>query len=86
MVCPFESYVLAVMREYVGGEPTTAKRKLCFFCDSLFSDTKTFNENLQEIHSLPPVTQIQNSDRKLPQASAFRWYSADVPLRSKRRS
>ena len=48
----------------------TAKQKLCIYCNSLF-DTKIFNKHLQEVHSLPPDTQTQNSERKLLHLSAF---------------
>ena len=50
---------------------STANKKLCIFFNCLFCDTKVFNKHLQESHSLPPVTQIRNSEGRLPQASAF---------------
>ena len=37
----------------------------------VFPDTKTFNKHLQEVHSLPPVTQSLNLERKLPHESGF---------------
>ena len=71
MECPFKSYSLAVMKKHVEEKHGSTKQKLCIYCNSLFSDTKIFNQPLQEVHSLPPVTQTQNSKGKLPKASAF---------------
>ena len=71
MECPLKSYSLAVMKKHVEEKHGSTKQKLCIYCNSLFSDTKTFNKHSQEVHSLPPVTQTQNSKGKLPQASAF---------------
>ena len=71
MECPFKSYSLAVMKKHVEEKHGSTKQKLCVYCNSLFSDTKILNKHLQEIHSLPPVTQTQKSKGKLPQASAF---------------
>ena len=71
MECPFKSYSLAVMKKHVEEKHGSTKQKLCIYCNSLFSDTKIFNKHLQEVHSLPPVTQTQNSKGKLLQASAF---------------
>ena len=70
MDCPFKSYSLVVMKKHVE-EKYCTKQRLCIYCNSLFSQTKIFNKHLQEVHSLPPVTQTQNSKGKLPQASAF---------------
>ena len=67
----FKSYFLAVMEKHVEKKQGSTKQKLCIYCNSLFSDTKTFNKHSQEVHSLPPVTQTQNAEGKLPQASAF---------------
>ena len=41
------------------------------FTATVSSLIKIFNKHLQEVHSLPPVTQTQNSKGKLPQESAF---------------
>ena len=71
MECSFKSYSLAVMKKHIEEKYGTTKQKLCIYCNSLFFDARTFNKHLQEIHSLPPVTQTQNSERNLPQASAF---------------
>ena len=71
MECPFKSYSLAVMKKHVEEKQGSTKQKLWIYCNSHFSDTKIFNKHLQEVHSLPPVTQTQNSKGKLPQASAF---------------
>ena len=68
--CLFKSYSLAVMKKQFKKRGIT-KQKLCIYCNSLFFDTKIFNKNLYEVHSLPPVTQTQNSERKPPRASAF---------------
>ena len=59
------------MKKHVEEKQGTAKQKLCIYCNSLFSDTKILNKHLQQVLSLPPVTQTQMSERKLPQAYAF---------------
>ena len=59
------------MKKHVEEKHCTAKQKLCIYSNSLFSETKTFIQHLQHVHSLPSVTQTQNSQGKLPQASAF---------------
>ena len=59
------------MTKHVEEKHDTAKQKLRIYCNSLLSDTKTFNKLLEEVHWLPPVTQTQKSQCKLPQASAF---------------
>ena len=57
------------MKKQVDEKHGTRTQKLCI--DSRSSDTRTFNEHLQETHVLPPVTQIKNSETKLPQASSL---------------
>ena len=59
------------MKKQVEEKLCTVKRKLCIYCNSIFSETKTFDEPLQRFHSLCPVTQTQNSEGKLPQESVF---------------
>ena len=71
MGCPFKNGSLAVMKKHVEEKHGTTKQKLCIYCNSLFSHTEIFNKPLQEVQSLPAFTQTQNSERKLPQASAF---------------
>ena len=47
------------------------QNKLRICCNSLFSDTKTSNKDLEEVQSLTPVTETRISKRKLPQISTF---------------
>ena len=63
MECPVEISSLAVMKKRVEEKHV--------FRNRLFFDTKTFSKNLQEVLSLPPVPQTENSERKLTQAPAF---------------
>ena len=71
MECLFKRNYLAVMKKHVEEKHGTAKQKLCIYCNIHFSDTCFFNKHLQDVSSLPPVTQAQNLECKLPQASAF---------------
>ena len=84
MNCLSKSYSPGVIKNTLK-KNSRAKQKLCICSTSLVSDTKSFNKHLQEVHSVPPHTQTQNSKRKVPQTSAFSD-TVETHIVSKRRS
>ena len=69
MDSPFKSYSLIVIKNTLKKNIVQRNRSSEFIA-KVFLETNIFTKHLQEVHSLPPVAQTQNLERKLHQESA----------------